>query len=112
MPPELAPLLGKGGGSSSLSQHQQPPAQQAPPQGAAQPQVLRQLAGGWLQCKDQQGIFYYNSATKQSQNEPPPGMGAPAGQQQAQCQAPPAQQAASQTQVLREFPGGLLQCRD
>jgi len=111
MPPELAPLLGKGGGGSSLSHHQQLPVQQAPQVPAAQPQVLRQLAGGWLQCKDQQGIFYHNSATKQSQNDPPPGMGAPGGQQ-VQCQAPPVQQAASQSQVLREFPGGWLQCRD
>lgn len=78
---------------------------------SGQTQVLRQLEGGWLQCQDDQGVFFYNSVTKQSSDEVPPELRAAAApvqvpQQQAAAAAAP------QAQVLRELAGGWLQCQD
>jgi len=33
---------------------------------AAAPQVLRELGNSWLECMDEQGVYYFNSATQQS----------------------------------------------
>jgi len=76
---------------------------------AGQAQVLRDLGGGWLQCQDQQGIYYFNQQTQQSSDTPP--------QQMAVQPLPAAQPAAiasvaGQSQVLRELGGGWLQCKD
>jgi hypothetical protein len=38
---------------------------------AQQSVVLQQLGQGWLQCQDQEGIFYYNSVTKQESVDVP-----------------------------------------
>jgi hypothetical protein len=43
---------------------------------SAQVQVLRQLGGNWLECQDAQGIFYFNQATKQQCDYPPPELAA------------------------------------
>eukprot|EP00413_Alexandrium_margalefii_P013511 CAMPEP_0204530620 /NCGR_PEP_ID=MMETSP0661-20131031/10725_1 /ASSEMBLY_ACC=CAM_ASM_000606 /TAXON_ID=109239 /ORGANISM="Alexandrium margalefi, Strain AMGDE01CS-322" /LENGTH=40 /DNA_ID= /DNA_START= /DNA_END= /DNA_ORIENTATION= len=34
-------------------------------------QVLRQLEGGWLECRDAQGIYYFNQLTQQTSEGPP-----------------------------------------
>jgi len=71
---------------------------------SGQAQVLRELDGGWLQCQDNQGVFFYNSVTQQSSVEVPNELRA---QQQPQAAA-----ATPQVQVLRELGAGWLQCRD
>jgi len=78
----------------------------------AQVQVLRELDGGWLQCQDAQGPFFYNKVTKQSSVEVPDELRAPQQQQQQQQQYQPAAEAAPQVQVLRELGDGWLQCKD
>lgn len=49
---------------------------------AGQGTVLAEMGGGWLQCQDEQGMYYYNEFTEQSTEVwPPPAMGAmPAAQ--------------------------------
>jgi len=39
--------------------------------GAQQAQVLRDLGNGWQECLDEQGVFYFNSVTGESQDAPP-----------------------------------------
>jgi len=73
-----------------------------------QVQVLRELAGGWLQCQDGQGVFFYNSVTKQSSVEVPNELRT----QQTQQQQQPAAAGTPQIQVLRELSAGWLQCQD
>jgi hypothetical protein len=34
--------------------------------------VLREFGGGWVQCRDDQGIFYFNQVTQQSSDDVPP----------------------------------------
>jgi len=94
---------------------------------SAQVQVLQELDGGWLQCQDTQGVFFYNTVTKQSSDQVPNEL----LQQQQQPQQQPQQQmqqqmqqqvqhqgqeqaaeANPQVQVLRELGGGWLQCQD
>jgi len=74
----------------------------------AQVQVLRELDGGWLQCQDGQGVFFYNRVTQQSSVEMPNDLRAQQQQQQQQqtAAAPP------QVQVLRDLGAGWLQCQD
>lgn len=99
-----------------MQQMQAAQAQQAAAQGGApQPQVLQDLGGGWLQCKDAQGVFYYNSQTKQSRDDPPPELLGAQPQQQPPPQAgPPGQgaQAFGQPQIIAELPGNWLKCQD
>jgi len=38
---------------------------------APAPQVLRQLEGGWLECRDAQGVYYYNQLTQQTTEASP-----------------------------------------
>jgi len=40
---------------------------------AASAQVLRQLQGGWLECLDAQGVYYYNQLSQQTSEAMPPG---------------------------------------
>jgi len=49
---------------------------------AGQAQVLRDLGGGWLQCQDQQGIFFFNQQTQQSSDVVPPELAGVAAQLQ------------------------------
>eukprot|EP00442_Polarella_glacialis_P006880 CAMPEP_0115122386 /NCGR_PEP_ID=MMETSP0227-20121206/46804_1 /TAXON_ID=89957 /ORGANISM="Polarella glacialis, Strain CCMP 1383" /LENGTH=100 /DNA_ID=CAMNT_0002524333 /DNA_START=47 /DNA_END=346 /DNA_ORIENTATION=- len=57
---------------------------------AAQPQILKELQGGWLECMDEQGVYYFNQMTQQSSDQMPaeaeamPAMAAPMQQQQQQ----------------------------
>lgn len=41
-------------------------------------EVLRKLDGGWLQCQDEQGVFFYNEATRESSVDVPPTLMMPA----------------------------------
>jgi len=82
----------------------------------SQVQVLRELDGGWLQCQDSEGAFFYNKVTQQSSVEVPNDLRAQ-DQQQVAMAAPMAAQAAApaaipQVQVLRQLGGGWLQCQD
>jgi hypothetical protein len=64
--------------------------------------------GNWLLCEDAQGEYYVNKVTQQVSNEVPPEL-------RAVQQAPQVQQVAQQApqpQILRELPGGWLQCQD
>merc|ERR1719210_1415646 len=84
---------------------------------AEQPQVMREFPGGWLECRDSQGIFYYNSTTQQSSEEPPRELQAMmqkayAQSQQMQSPAPQQPQAAARPKVLRQLPGGWVQLQD
>jgi len=59
-------------------------------------QVLRQLGPHWLECRDEQGIFYFNQVTQQSSDTYPAElMGGPMPQariaQQSQSYTPPPQ---------------------
>jgi len=82
---------------------------------ATQVQVLRELGGGWLQCQDSQGVFFYNNVTQQSSVELPNDLRAQQQQQQQQQQhqqLPQAAAATPQVQVLRELAGGWLHVQD
>jgi len=51
--------------------------------------ILRQLPGNWLECRDEQGIFYFNQVTQQSSETVPAElMGGPPGPAAAPSQAP------------------------
>lgn len=75
---------------------------------ATQVQVLRELGGGWLQCQDSQGVFFYNNVTQQSSVEVPNDLRA----EQQHQQPPQAAAATPQVQVLRELAGGWLHVQD
>merc|ERR1719148_266657 len=65
-------------------QQQQVAAMPAQPQQQQEPQILQELPGNWLKCKDAQGIYYFNQVTQQSSDQLPPelammAMGAAAG---------------------------------
>jgi hypothetical protein len=55
-------------------------------QASAEPQVLRDLGAGWLQCQDNQGIFYFNQVTQQSSDDLPAELRTPAQVVQAPVQ--------------------------
>lgn len=42
-------------------------------------QVLRQLGFNWLECQDEQGIFYWNEVSQQSSDTVPPELMGAAG---------------------------------
>eukprot|EP00930_Biecheleria_cincta_P044660 TRINITY_DN3073_c0_g7_i1.p1 TRINITY_DN3073_c0_g7~~TRINITY_DN3073_c0_g7_i1.p1 ORF type:complete len:232 (+),score=72.80 TRINITY_DN3073_c0_g7_i1:55-750(+) len=62
---------------------------------AAAPQVLRELNNNWLECMDEQGVYYFNQATQQSSDYMP----ADAQDAQAQYAQPLGQGAAGFQQV-------------
>jgi len=72
---------------------------------AASAQVLRQLQGGWLECLDAQGVYYYNQHTQQtSEAVPPEAMGGQAPAAQAPMAAPaPAPAPAAQPQAVTKM---------
>jgi hypothetical protein len=69
--------------------------------------VLQQLGGNWVKCMDDQGIFYFNVATKQTSNDLPAELKTP-------MQAPPPQAVAPKAspQILQELPNNWQKCRD
>jgi len=77
-------------------------------------QILRELVGGWCECRDNQGIFYHNRSTGQSSDAPPPELVAAISgqQQQQQYGAMSGQQQQQQPVVLQELPGNWLKCKD
>ncbi|CAK0795642.1 unnamed protein product [Prorocentrum cordatum] len=50
---------------------------QQPQQAQQQVEVLRELPRDWVQCRDAQGIFYYNKATQRSSDDLPDELRAP-----------------------------------
>eukprot|EP00413_Alexandrium_margalefii_P045478 CAMPEP_0204588046 /NCGR_PEP_ID=MMETSP0661-20131031/48398_1 /ASSEMBLY_ACC=CAM_ASM_000606 /TAXON_ID=109239 /ORGANISM="Alexandrium margalefi, Strain AMGDE01CS-322" /LENGTH=184 /DNA_ID=CAMNT_0051597823 /DNA_START=62 /DNA_END=616 /DNA_ORIENTATION=- len=54
---------------------------------ASAAQVLRQLQGGWLECLDAQGIYYYNELTLQTSEAAPAAAFGPTPVAQAPVQA-------------------------
>eukprot|EP00747_Dinoflagellata_sp_TGD_P082858 gnl/TRDRNA2_/TRDRNA2_161859_c0_seq3.p1 gnl/TRDRNA2_/TRDRNA2_161859_c0~~gnl/TRDRNA2_/TRDRNA2_161859_c0_seq3.p1 ORF type:complete len:536 (-),score=91.82 gnl/TRDRNA2_/TRDRNA2_161859_c0_seq3:183-1790(-) len=135
---ELPPELRQQGGQMSGMQPKAAPPQQGPPGGGTgnagpggkpQVQVMMQLGGNWLQCQDEQGIFYFNTVTQQSSTDmPPEARQQPAPKAAAQpnyggppqgYQGPPPQQGgppggagSPPATVLAQLSANWLQCQD
>lgn len=78
---------------------------------AGQGTVLAEMGGGWLQCQDEQGMYYYNEFTEQSTEVwPPPAMGAmPAAQVGYAPTMAPQQYAQPAQQYVQSAPMQFMQ---
>lgn len=68
---------------------------------APQVQVLSKLGAGWLQCQDNQGVFFFNEVTRETSVDVPAALRAPAAfQPQSTPQVQPPGFASFQPQVM------------
>eukprot|EP00747_Dinoflagellata_sp_TGD_P185955 gnl/TRDRNA2_/TRDRNA2_42750_c0_seq1.p1 gnl/TRDRNA2_/TRDRNA2_42750_c0~~gnl/TRDRNA2_/TRDRNA2_42750_c0_seq1.p1 ORF type:complete len:314 (+),score=42.82 gnl/TRDRNA2_/TRDRNA2_42750_c0_seq1:64-942(+) len=84
---------------------------------AAQSQVVGQLAGGWLQCMDDEGTYYYNSITQQTSDELPADLERQqfvdlSSRQQSSGDKVGGHVLAVHAKVLEKLPNGWLQCQE
>jgi hypothetical protein len=75
----------------------------------AEAQILRQLGYNWLECADEQGIFYFNSVTQQSSDIMPPELMGQMPQQMPQHQVMQQQQRPQQLMYQQMPPQQMLQ---
>jgi hypothetical protein len=79
-------------------------------------QVLRKLDGGWLQCQDEQGVFFYNEVTRESCVDVPPALMMPAKassyQPQSAVQAQMPQAAPVSQPTVKAQIGDWMICED
>jgi len=75
-------------------------------------QILRQMGGNWLECLDEQGIFYFNQVTQQSSDslpaelggQPVPSMAQPMPQQMPQAMSQQMLQQMQQAPMVQQHP--------